>query len=415
MRKRPIALLFFSVFLLCLTTCLDGAGTDLFFVPDPPSKSPPNSRGAIVKAALYIDTERGDAREVLSKAGNYVLKDSGIGYFDFVILSGALVKNGKYSMELEFLNNFMNIVENWETYIKPLQNKGIKVLFGIKGGHAGVSSGSMLRFFISPGQIAEHSEMQLMAARQIINFCKSRGIDGIELYDIDCEIPGGQTPYPAKGQSFWNGEVSLPIPADGKDPETGVDLYNKYWDYGGGNLADLLCCIVLGFGAESSFQGDLDPNATRHHPILLREVNFVRYLPKAIPRFPFGATSACISYVVNDEPTWGAVKQFPVKDAEGNPTYELLESGTSILPFINENEYAPIILDLENLSDSDLAAYSQKFLHSYENGQQSQEELPATRYGLVYYTNLSPDSAKMAEKLSVTSRKVFREEVVFKQ
>jgi len=408
MSKKPIAyaLLFFPLFFLCLTTCYNNAGPELFFVPDPPEKTPPNSK-AIVKAALYLDTERGDVLEALAQAGNYALKDSGTVYFDFIILSGAVIKDGIYSPRFEFSDKLMNIAKNWTRYIKPLQNKGIKVLVGIKGGNDGVGVGSMVRFLRDPGQKAEISEMQVMAARQIVNFCKFNGIDGVEFWDINCEIPGGRTPYPELGKSYWNGEMYVDIPEDGDA------LYDKSWNYGGGNFADFLCYLVLGFGAESSFQGDLDPEATRYHPILVREVNFGRRLPDMIPKFDFGATKACISYIVNNEPNWGAMK--PDKEDEA----VMSESGESILSFINKREYAPIIFDLENISPSDLTEYSKKFRKNADYDpdapDKGEEYLPATPYGLVYYTNLLPNPPAMTAKLSETSHWVFGEELVFRQ
>jgi hypothetical protein len=312
-----------------------------------------------------------------------------------------------------------------------LQNKGIKILFGIRGGHDGVSMGSMLRYLKQPGTEAGPSEMQIMVARQITNFLISNGIDGFELYDIDCEIPGGQTPYPAKGQHFWNGEVSLFVPENGIDPASGINVYNEYWNYGGGNLADLLSYVIVGFGAGGSFQGDLNPSIVRGpRPILLREVNFVRHLPDSVPKYDFGATRSCVAYIINTDTfngkrAWGAVKTFPVldaagnviKDAEGNEIVETLESGTSVVSFMGRDEYAPIILDLDpvNLSDTELEAYSKKFRLNFQNGQPSPTELAVTPYGLIYYENLLPDTAKMEARLSMTSLKVFGEEVVFKQ
>jgi hypothetical protein len=102
-----------------------------------------------VKTAVYIEV---NDRNPLN-AGSYVL-DDGTYLFDYVILFAANIRNRDCALEsdnactesgphVHFNPNVKHILDNRNKYIKPLQDKGIKVLLGLLGDHDGIGFGSM--------------------------------------------------------------------------------------------------------------------------------------------------------------------------------------------------------------------------------------------------------------------------------
>jgi hypothetical protein len=94
-----------------------------------------------VKTAVYIEVNDNNPLN----AGSYVL-DDGTYLFDYVILFAANIRNRDSSTGTPYVhlnNNVEYILKNRTKYIKPLQDKGIKVLLGLLGDHDGVGFGSM--------------------------------------------------------------------------------------------------------------------------------------------------------------------------------------------------------------------------------------------------------------------------------
>jgi hypothetical protein len=78
-------------------------------------------------------------------AGSYVLED-GTYLFDYVILFAANIRNRDSSSGTPYVHlneNVQYLLDNRTKYIKPLQDKGIKVILGLLGDHDGVSFGTM--------------------------------------------------------------------------------------------------------------------------------------------------------------------------------------------------------------------------------------------------------------------------------
>jgi hypothetical protein len=102
-----------------------------------------------VKTAVYVEV---NDRNPLN-AGSYILED-GTYLFDYVILFAANIRNRNCAVDggdgclesgphVHFNPNVRHILENRDKYIKPLQDKGIKVLLGLLGDHDGISFGTM--------------------------------------------------------------------------------------------------------------------------------------------------------------------------------------------------------------------------------------------------------------------------------
>jgi hypothetical protein len=106
---------------------------------------------AKVKTAVYIEVNDHSPLN----AGSYILED-GTYLFDYVILFAANIRTRNCALEtnekhgcteqgphVHLNENVRYILENRAKYIKPLQDKGIKVLLGLLGDHDGIGFASM--------------------------------------------------------------------------------------------------------------------------------------------------------------------------------------------------------------------------------------------------------------------------------
>jgi hypothetical protein len=97
-----------------------------------------------VKTVVYVEVNDHNPLN----AGNYVLED-GTFLFDYVVLFAANIRNrnpngtGTVAPYVHLNDNVQHILTNRTKYIKPLQDKGIKVILGLLGDHDGVSFGTM--------------------------------------------------------------------------------------------------------------------------------------------------------------------------------------------------------------------------------------------------------------------------------
>jgi hypothetical protein len=97
-----------------------------------------------VKIGVYIEVNDHNPLN----AGSYVLED-GTYLFDYVVLFAANIRNrnpngtGTVTPYVHLNENVQHLLDNRNKYIKPLQDKGIKVVLGLLGDHDGVSFGTM--------------------------------------------------------------------------------------------------------------------------------------------------------------------------------------------------------------------------------------------------------------------------------
>ena len=122
-----------------------------------------------VKTLVYVEVNNGNPLNV----GNYVLQDSRKPFFDMMVIFAANVQLNKETREiyLKYNENVDHLLKNREKYIKPLQDKGIKVLLGLLNDHAGVGianlQGESLRRFAAQCKVA----------------VETYGLDGVDLDD----------------------------------------------------------------------------------------------------------------------------------------------------------------------------------------------------------------------------------------
>ena len=81
-----------------------------------------------IEMVCYIDTGKYNPLNTL----DYALQDSGLLFFDYVILSGVILKTNGKSHYLSFTDDLKNLLDKRKKYIDPLRLKGIKVLLGVK-------------------------------------------------------------------------------------------------------------------------------------------------------------------------------------------------------------------------------------------------------------------------------------------
>lgn len=134
------------------------------------------------KGVCYVEVNNADIRNV----GKYKLS-TGQQLFDIAIIFAANINynTSTQKAELFYNNNVSNILNNKTTYIKPLQDKGIKVLLSILGNHQGAG------FCNFPSQAAAQA-----FAQQLANAVNTYGLDGIDFDDEYAEYGNNGTGQP---------------------------------------------------------------------------------------------------------------------------------------------------------------------------------------------------------------------------
>jgi hypothetical protein len=104
-----------------------------------------------VKTVVYIEVNNYNPLN----AASYILEDGTL-LFDYAVIFAANIRNRNCGADpksndgctengphVHLNENVRRLLENREKYIKPLQDKGIKVLLGLLGDHDGISFGTM--------------------------------------------------------------------------------------------------------------------------------------------------------------------------------------------------------------------------------------------------------------------------------
>lgn len=153
---------------------------------DPSKKESAASTEAIgvtgPKGVCYVEVNNADIRNV----GKYKLS-TGQQLFDIAIIFAANINYNTSTQKavLGFNTNVANILNNKTTYIKPLQDKGIKVLLSILGNHQGA------------GFCNFTSQASAQAfAQQLADAVNTYGLDGIDFDDEYAEYGVNGTGQP---------------------------------------------------------------------------------------------------------------------------------------------------------------------------------------------------------------------------
>lgn len=138
------------------------------------------------KIAIYVETN--DVNPL--NAGDYVLDSNGEPYADIVELFAANIRkritdDGETEPVLYLNDRMTNLMENdgYLTYIKPLQDKGIKVLLTILGDHQGIGFANL------------NDTQATQFAKILAHAVEKYGLDGIgfddEYADYDTSLVSG--------------------------------------------------------------------------------------------------------------------------------------------------------------------------------------------------------------------------------
>lgn len=140
------------------------------------------------KSVVYVEVNNHN----LLNAGSYTLSESGNQLFDIAII---FASNINYDAEqgkaiLYHNENVTKVLKNKTTLIKPLQDKGIKVLLSILGNHQGVGIANFT------SRNAAHN-----FAQQLANAVSENSLDGID-FDDEYAKYGENGQPPANDSSF---------------------------------------------------------------------------------------------------------------------------------------------------------------------------------------------------------------------
>ena len=124
-------------------------------------------RGSRIASVAYIEVNSNSILNV----GNYVLSD-GTPAFDYVVIFAANINYDGEKAYLHMNDNVQRVLDNAETTIRPLQQRGIKVLLSVLGNHEGAG------FANFPSRKAADD-----FAKQVSRTVRRYGLDGVDLDD----------------------------------------------------------------------------------------------------------------------------------------------------------------------------------------------------------------------------------------
>lgn len=124
-------------------------------------------------------------------AGKYTLATGGAQVFDIAVIFAANINYDGTKAYLSFNENVQSVLDNAATQIRPLQQKGIKVVLSILGNHQGAG------FANFPTKAAAEA-----FATQLANAVTKYGLDGIDFDDEYAEYGNNGTGQP-NASSFY--------------------------------------------------------------------------------------------------------------------------------------------------------------------------------------------------------------------
>lgn len=195
-RVRTAALALAAVAALTLGTTATAAP-----LSPAPAKQGPTS-------VAYVEVNNNSMLNV----GKYTLADGGDNVFDVAVIFAANINYdaGTQSAYLHFNENVQRVLDDAETQIRPLQQKGIKVVLSVLGNHQGAG------FANFPSQQAASA-----FAKEMSDTAAMYGLDGIDFDDEYAEYGNNGTGQP-NDSSF----VHLVTALRADMPDKIISLYN---------------------------------------------------------------------------------------------------------------------------------------------------------------------------------------------
>ncbi|WP_369212653.1 endo-beta-N-acetylglucosaminidase H [Streptomyces flavofungini] len=200
-RARTAALALSAVAALAFATT---AMTDAAAAPAPA----PAARKQGPTSVAYVEVNNNSMLNV----GKYTLANGGGNVFDVAVIFAANINydTTKKAAYLYFNENVQRVLDNAATQIRPLQQKGIKVVLSVLGNHEGAG------FANFPSQQAASA-----FAKQMSDTVSKYGLDGIDFDDEYAEYGKNGTGQP-NASSF----VHLVTALRANMPDKIISLYN---------------------------------------------------------------------------------------------------------------------------------------------------------------------------------------------
>ncbi|MGW5861208.1 endo-beta-N-acetylglucosaminidase H [Streptomyces sp. NPDC055239] len=182
------------------TTATTGAAAAPAPAPAPTKQGP--------TSVAYVEVNNNSMRNV----GKYSLANGGGNVFDVAVIFAANINydTGKKAAYLHFNENVQRVLDNAATEIRPLQQKGIKVVLSVLGNHQGAG------FANFPSKEAASA-----FAKQMSDTVTKYGLDGIDFDDEYAEYGNNGTGQP-NASSF----VHLVTALRANMPNKIISLYN---------------------------------------------------------------------------------------------------------------------------------------------------------------------------------------------
>ncbi|MDR1787955.1 MAG: hypothetical protein LBR16_05855, partial [Treponema sp.] len=309
------------------------------------------------------------------------------------------------------------LLDRRNTYLYPLQARGIKVLLGLTGGQDNVTFGSLdLEAYHQDPETLDYATEYPRFANLIKGFLDVYDLDGVEFNDADAATPGtSESVYPDKRASLYG---------TSKQEER-----EKYWKEGGEIMCNL--CYELWELCEADNQdNDMEDYERRDKKyIIVRQKNFGRYLPRNVPGSPnnpvFWGSDTVIDYVSFSATVAADFTSGSFWGDSVIPSWETT-------PVFVRKLYGPLVVNLAGASGPvPTVAKMEEYSARYTVNESGNPQSPGD-YGLVCFHNLRPvseaasdsafavldggtDDTKQADYLSIFSRAVFDCKTVLRQ
>ncbi|NIY63951.1 endo-beta-N-acetylglucosaminidase H [Streptomyces malaysiensis] len=199
-RVRTAALALSAVAALAFGGTAATAATGAAAAPAPAKQGP--------TSVAYVEVNNNSMRNV----GKYTLANGGGNVFDVAVVFAANINydTGTKAAYLHFNENVQRVLDNAATEIRPLQQKGIKVVLSVLGNHEGAG------FANFPSQQAASA-----FAKQLSDTVAKYGLDGIDFDDEYADYGNNGTGQP-NDSSF----VHLVTALRENMPDKIISLYN---------------------------------------------------------------------------------------------------------------------------------------------------------------------------------------------
>jgi hypothetical protein len=261
-------------------------------------------------------------------AADYTLEHSGIPFFDYVIIGDAYIERDFRGMYLLMPEDVRRFLEQRNTWLRPLQEKGVKVLLRVTGNES-ISFGNL------------NQEEARAYADVIYNALTLYRLDGVDFDDTAAD----PFIYPDR----WEYD---PGNSDGK---TEAEWRFEQWRKGGDGLSNVAYYLdILGFRPETVI-------TPRQRLILTMQAkNYANYMPLMVQ-----CTEAIADFITTPSVLKCVFNPLREEFPHEFTVYNLQSGGRS--PIADE-KYGPLVIDLDR-------GPGQDNVYFYSNGQSAYQSI----------------------------------------